>query len=201
MDKIVWQSLRLLLIFLKNTWGSLNRPYETYRRLVLLKNPGQTLPLFFLIGIYFTLAQKIRGHFFNLSLALFGFVLTYFLVLTTLSFLGRKLGGKGNWQNLFLPWTYSLLPTLLWFLTTSLFYVLLPPPRQLTLPGIIFSFVFVVFSVMLFFWKGMLYYLTLRFALKLSFGKIILLTLFFLPGAFVYSLIMYRLGIFRVPFI
>lgn len=84
---------------------------------------------------------------------------------------------------------------------TSFLYVLLPPPRTESVLGIGFSFLYLTMSAILFFWKIELYYLTLRFGLKLDLFRIIAVTSVILPILIGYSFIMYRLGILRVPFL
>jgi len=65
----------------------------------------------------------------------------------------------------------------------------------------LFSAIFLVFSTVLFFWKVMLTYLTLRFGMRLDLGRIIVV--FGVVGGIMlfYSIGMYKLGIFKIPFI
>ena len=104
-------------------------------------------------------------------------------------------------RTVFATWIYSYVPTILWFVITAIFYALLPPPRTTSYLGQAFSIVFITLSIGLFLWKLLLYYLTMRLALKLDFKKIIIASLFIFPIGILYSLLMYKLGIFRVPFI
>lgn len=220
MQKLFLQSLKIIILFLKNSWGSLNKPYETYRRLSFGNNLLQVLPLFVLIFFYLvfsTLAHHGLGaHPLILTLSfgkvVFGFLITYFLMLGFLLVLGKTFSrgysdtikyrsGDISLKNIFLPWTYSLLPTLIWFTATSVFYLLLPPPRTTSISGQAFSFFFIAFSSSLFLWKGILYYLTLRFGMRLDFLRILGVNMILFPAGFLYSLLMYYLGIFRVPFI
>ena len=53
--------------------------------------------------------------------------------------IGDVFGAKGSSKGLALGWGYSLLPTAAWFWMTSLLYVLTPPPRTTSVPGMIFS--------------------------------------------------------------
>ena len=115
--------------------------------------------------------------------------------------IGRLVGGRGSIAALALAWAYTLVPTTVWFLATSLLYVLLPPPRTTSVLGITFSIVFLIFSITLFWWKLTLAYLTLRFGLKLDLAKILVVAAFSLPILAAYSVGMYRMGIFKVPFL
>jgi hypothetical protein len=114
---------------------------------------------------------------------------------------GRLLGGVGNLSTLAVLWGYTLLPTTFWFLATSLLYLILPPPRTDSAAGVAFSIVYLVFSSMLLAWKVTLGYLTLRFGLKLDLARIcgVIVAAAVVWG--LYSLFMYRLGIFRIPFL
>ncbi|HCM37448.1 MAG: hypothetical protein UV61_C0010G0017 [Candidatus Gottesmanbacteria bacterium GW2011_GWB1_43_11] len=202
--------LRLLKLntrFWRNVWGSIHAPYATYRSLVA-DDPEQLLVLVGLMAIYFFLVSPLKFRTFHPFLLtinasrLFTTALTTYLgVCFFFLSLGWVLGRKANLRGVMLAWGFTLVPTLTWFFTTSMFYVVLPPPRHETLPGIIFSLLFITFSISLLFWKGLLYYLTLRFALKLDLWRIIGVSIVFFPGLFLFSLWMYAWGIFRVPFV
>ncbi len=108
---------------------------------------------------------------------------------------------KKDFMSLVYTYSYSLLPTLIWFTTTSILYLLIPPPRSLSLLGKGFSIFFISFSLTILFWKLMLTYLALRFSLKISFYRIIYFMILYLCWFLPYSLILYNLKIFKVPFI
>ena len=197
------------ILFVQNAWGSIQHPYETYRKLSEGKNLVQAVPIFLLCLIYFGWTTLIhvglRGHpllisfnFFKITVAA---VVTFGVVTLALVGVGRAFGGRGTVKSVVLPWTYALLPTLVWFFMTSLLWLLFPPPRTLEVSGKALSFTFLVFSWFLFFWKGVLYYLTLRFGMRLTFLRILGVSLIIFPLGFLYSILMYRLGVFRVPFL
>ncbi len=205
----MWKQFILteLVQFAKNVWGSIQKPYSTYRELIQ-EDPLQLLIIFTLIAIYFFFISPIKLHTlhpFLLTLnttRLFTTTLTAFLgIVLFFVGVGKLLGHTPRISSVLLAWGYALIPTLVWFFTTSIFYLLLPPPRHETIPGRIFSILFFAFSLSLFFWKGLLYYLTLRFALKLDLVRIIGVSLVFFPLLTLYSWWMYSLGIFRVPFV
>lgn len=207
MVNLVVGILQLVISFLKNFWGSIQKPYTTYRRLVS-EDPYQLLVIFTLVGGYFFLVSPLKVHSFHpflltlnasrlFTVALASFLLACFVLLG----LGKLFKGQGTLAGVLMTWGYSLLPTLIWFLATSIFYVILPPPRTESILGKSFSLLFLTFSLSLFFWKGILYYLTLRFGLKLDLFKIIGVSLIFFPLLALYSYWMYTLGIFRVPFV
>lgn len=195
------------ILFIRNSYGVFAKPYETYRQLVKSTHFAQILPLFLLIGLYFFFAGVIRHGLHPLIVAKSGIKIsvvaltTYALVVLAMYLVGSLLKGKGKLKEVAMTWGYSLWPTLIWFYMTSALYLLIPPPRTASLADQVFSYVFLVASLVLFFWKGVLYYLTLRFALKLDFKRIVISSLILFPAGIVYALLMYRLNIFRIPFI
>lgn len=203
------KSLRFLILFARNSFGCLNHPYVTYRSLSLEKTKqGQTVYIFILTLAYFAFASLLRTGLRNPYLLTFkfnslvmggliGFLGTIFLFYI----LGKIFFGKKKLKTLFILWSYSLLPTIIWFFVTSLMYLILPPPRTLSIWGKMYSLVFVAFSLAVLLWKIILYYLTLRFGLRLDLFKIIIVSAFFTLFLFGYSLLMYKYGIFRIPFI
>ncbi|MBI4130254.1 hypothetical protein HY468_02985 [Candidatus Roizmanbacteria bacterium] len=208
-DTIIASVLTQLILFLKHVWGSIHTPYQTYRKLAKGEHVWQALPIGVLTVLYFSWStlvhHGIRTHPFFLTVSFTKVVLgslgTFGVVLVSLVVVGRLVGGGGGVGRIFLPWSYSLLPTLLWFFTTSMLTLLLPPPRTTSIPGQVFSFLFVVFSLFLFFWKGVLYYLTLRFGMRLDLFRIVIASVILFPLGALYALIMYKLGIFRIPFV
>lgn len=199
--------LSLFRSFIANTFGSVRSPYATYRKLTE-DDPYQLIFIFFLCGVYFFFISPIRLHtlhpflltlntarLFTTSLGAYLTICGFFLLA------GKVLKSTVDLRAVLLTWGYSLIPTLVWFFVTSLFYVVLPPPRTETVLGRFASLMFISFSLSLFFWKGLLYYLTLRFALKLDLPRIAGVSMVFFPLLLAYSFYMYKLGIFRVPFV
>jgi hypothetical protein len=132
------------------------------------------------------------------------FLLTFFLTVGFFCFMGKKICRdviNHVSTSLIFTFSYSLLPTLIWFFSTSFSYFVLPPPRTYSILGQSFSLVFISFSLVLLFWKIILFYLSLRFSLKFNFYQILYTTLLFLIWFWPYSVVLYKLKIFRVPFI
>jgi hypothetical protein len=206
--------IKAVILFIQNTYGSIIYPYKTYRRLAKSKRYEQLLPLLALVVLYFWWASAVRVGIRhpliltkNWILTSFSAALTFLLIIGGIYIIGRAIGpaphrvqGSGI-GNILLPWAYSLLPTLLWFYINSLSFFILRPPRTESLLGQLFSFLFIVGSLSLFFWKGILYYLTLRFGMRLDLPKILLSSAIIFPAGIGYSILMYKLGIFRIPFI
>lgn len=197
-----------LVAFGRNIVGIVSRPYETYRRIA---DHGSLWELFYVglfLAFYFTLASLVKTAAFRPFLLTKQFILlfgaslvTYTIVVSLLWLVGKLVGGKGKLQSMLVGWGYTLIPTITWFLVTSLLYVFLPPPRTQSPTGVAFSVLFLVFSAAIFFWKFMLAYLTMRFGLRLDLVRILVVTAICLPVIGLYSLLMYRWGIFKVPFI
>lgn len=196
------------IMFVQTFIGIVFRPYETYRRLVARRSLWELVYLAGILAGYFALASVVKTSAFRPFLLTRQFVVlaagaaaTYLGVIGILWVTGKKLGGKGTLAGIAVAWGYTLIPTLVWFFTTSLLYVFLPPPRTASAPGVIFSIVYLIFSATLFWWKLILAYLTLRFGLRLDLQRIFVIVLVAIPIVSVYSVLMYRLGIFRVPFL
>jgi len=197
-----------LVGFGRNVIGLVTRPYETCRRIVERENPLELLYVGLALALYFVLASLVKVASFRPFLltrqymVLAGAVgVTYCLAVLLFWMVGRLVGSSGKLKGLAVLWGYSLLPTVIWFFVTSLLYVLLPPPRTTSVQGILFSVLFLVFSVTLFLWKATIAYLSLRFGLRVGLGKILVVLALSLPILAVYSFGMYRLGIFKIPFI
>lgn len=197
------------LIFLKNSWGSLNSPYITYRKLGDGdKKPLQTIYIFLLVFLYFAFASFIRSGLQNpylltlkFNILFFTFLLGFFSILLYFYCFAKIFRAQTSFKKIFLLYSYSLLPTFFWFLLTSLLYLMLPPPRTMSAGGKLFSIVFITLTIAFSIWKFILYYLTLRFGLKIDLFKIIIITIFLIPLLLFYTITAYQWGIFRVPFI
>ena len=178
------------IAFCRNSIGLVVRPYETYRKIV---DRGSAWELVYVAVLaYFFLVSPVKA---------LAAIATYALVVLAAWFVGQRVGGRGKFKSVALGWGYTMLPTVCWFFMTSLLYVLLPPPRTTSLAGIAFSVLFLVVSATLFFWKLTLGYLTLRFGLKLDLVRILVVVAIVGPIVGVWSWGMYRLGIFKVPFL
>ncbi len=196
------------VVFGQNAWGVVSRPYETYRRLTKQPRYSELLYLGLVLVLYFAAASLVKTASFRPFLLtrqfmalLLGALGGYGLSVGIFYLVGRIVGGKGSLKSLIVGWGYTLLPTVMWFLATSLLYVVLPPPRTQSAAGILFSIVYLAFSLMMLAWKLTLAYLTLRFGLKLDLARIGLVALIALCAWGAYSAGMYSLGVFRIPFL
>lgn len=208
-ERLALTILRLFILFCRNTVGSLISPYTTYRRLLSeTTDVRQTLFIPVLIIGYFIFAVTIRTGFDNpflltLKSNLLTFIsfLGFFMMLGLFGLGGKLVGVEAKFRQIYILWIFSLIPTLVWFLVTSLLYIILPPPRTMSFSGKLFSVFFIGFSTAVLFWKIILYYLTLRFSLKIDLSKIVLISMVVFPMLAIYSILVYRLGIFRIPFV
>lgn len=196
------------LAFARHTLGIMTKPYQTYRAIMTSGSLWELPFIALFVGIYFAFATLVKVDAFRIFLLTKQFILlwgvafgSYMLVSYLLWFVGKKLGGTGSFFSVSLGWAYTLIPTVCWFLVTSILYIVLPPPRTTSIPGTLFSLLYLVFSGSLFFWKIVLMYLTLRFGQKMAFGAIVKTLSTVIPVLLLYSFMLYRLGIFRIPFL
>ena len=184
------------------------RPYETYRRIASHSRFGELLFIGIILVAYFALASIVKVATFRPFLLTQQFLIlsvaalsSYIVAVGALWLAGRLVKAKFQLPTLAVAWGYTLLPTISWFLITSLLYVILPPPRTTSIMGISFSVLFLVFSATLLWWKIMLSYLTIRFVFKLDVSHIVAVCVVVIPIVAAYSALMYYLGIFKVPFL
>lgn len=209
-DQIL-RALKLVVDFGKTSYGLIHTPYQTVRSIALRPDKRHLVFVAILVAMYLVSATIVRGGLrasplflsASLSKVAVGVFLTYFSTIVFITYIGKFFGQayQATLQNIAVLWGYTLIPTVLWFLTMSISFYLLPPPRTASLSGQLASAFFIALSTGLFFWKVILYYLTLRFGLRLSLRQIFLFSSLFAPSAGLYAVVMYRIGIFRIPFI
>lgn len=192
------------ILVLRNFFGLIFFPYKTVRRLSFEDDYFQIFFIFFFVFCYFKFAYFLKNKPYPATLTFLIFLVNLFLTLEFFYRLGLIINKKRkdvSFQNLFFTFSYSLLPTLFWFSSVSLLYIILPPPRTTSFLGISFSIFFLAFSLSLLAWKLILVFLSLRFSLKLNFYQIIYLLILYLIWFLPYSVILYRFRIFKIPFI
>lgn len=162
---------------------------------------SQAAILLLCVFLYFLLSSRLRSLYHS-PLIIFSVFLINFLATTFFFYLGAKIiNREGNWSSFIMTFTYSLWPTLIWFITNSGLYYVLPPPRTLSVWGKSFSIVFIAFSISLLCWKIILVYLAIRFSGKLNFYRTVYLILLYLCWFIPYSILLYHLKLFRIPLI
>lgn len=197
-----------LVLVLHNFTGLILYPYKTLRKVSQEKDMGQVGIIFLLVFLYFVFSNIVRKqtlHPFVISsssfLTFIVFLGTFFMVCLFFFWLSKTTHHTISLESIIATFSFSLFPSIIWFLTTSILYLLLPPPRTLSLLGQGFSMIFLVFSLTLLLWRMILLYLSVRFSAKTDFYTtlffIVLFMLWFLP----YSYGLYYLKVFRIPFI
>lgn len=206
--KTIFSLIASFILFLRYAFRLFFKPYASLRSISREKDNTQIIIIAFICYFYFLFYAYIRINTFNFfSLLLFSLKLFVVFIITFISVTGfffvisRADNYKINYSSFLFTFSYSLVPTIIWFYTAVLFYFLSPSSRAHSFFGILFSIVFFVFSIVMLFWKIILVYLSIRFSTGKNFFSIayflILFLLWFLP----YTLLLYRFKIFRIPFI
>ena len=176
-------------------------PYKTMRKIAAEKDFWQIVILFSLVFIYFKFAYFLRDKPYPATFTFLVFFLHFFLSTLFFYLLSWFSEKDLKLSSFIFTFSYSLLPTLLWFLSTSILYIILPPPRTFSLLGRAFSIFFIAYSFSLLAWKIILLYLAVRFSTKLNFYRIVYLMILYLIWFIPYCLLLYYNRIFRIPFI
>lgn len=200
--------VKLLVILAANLWGLVLAPYPTMRRISLHSSLFEAgllwLAVLPVLSLVVLSKHGLRHPFllsFNINYLFRVSMVSLLLVVVLIYFLGRLASKKADFLAVLVCWSYTLVPTMIWFALTAVLYVLLPPPRTGSLWGQLFSFFYLTASIVLLLWKGLLYYLVLRFSLRLNLKQIMTLSMVLLPTLAGYSYLLYKRGIFKVPFI
>lgn len=205
---MISELLRSCVCFGKRIVGIITTPYVTVRTIVLSPRIFDSVAILLICFCYFLFVSLIKipaFHFYLLTkevlLLSVGVTVGVVLCIGTIALVASFLHKKVILLGLISGWMYSLIPTVLWFLLTSLLFILFPPPRTETIQGVSFSLLYLLISCVLLGWKIELYYLTLRFSLKMSLKHIIVVSSVLLPVIVCYSYFMYKVSVFRVPFV
>lgn len=190
-----------LLIVLRRILLLIFYPYTTMRRISLEKDKSQIGIIMLISFLYFMFAYKIR-HGLIFGMVAFGVFVILFYGTTLFFYFSAKQFNKDITYTRFLfTYSYTLIPTFFWFFTSALFFVLLPPPRTISMWGKGFSVVYLSYSISLLVWKLILVYFSLRFAARLGLIRILYIFLLYLTIFIPLSVLLYHLHIFRIPFI
>jgi len=199
--------------FGKNIYGIIQKPHAKFIDLAKTASLWQTVFIWFLIfwALLWAGAVKVgvfrNPMFYAIQISKFYFIslLSFLIICLLIYYLGRIFRVTKNsfaeLKKIIILWSFSMVPTVVWFMGISFLFFIFPPPRSFSLQGYTLSALLIGFSTILFYWKLLLYYLTLRIGFKITWKKIITISIVFFPVVFLYSLILYKAGIFRVPFI
>jgi hypothetical protein len=198
---ILPEFLASCIIFLRRCLFLILYPYKTMRAIAEENDWTQIFIIFGIIAIYYGSLSWVKdmshSPLLQLCLVLFNYTVTVLYI----AFFGKSLGDDTELRKLLFVFAYALIPTIIWFYMNTFLYVVIPPPRNLTILGKSFSIVFITISTSLLAWKLILWYLAIRFATKLKFYDILYITILYIAIVVPYSLFMYHLGFFRIPFI
>ena len=202
--KILVNCLSSFLIVINRFVGLIFNPYKTMRKISVEKDYYQPAFIIGIIFIYFKFIYYLRDKIYPATLIYFLFIIN--ILLTVIFFyLLSKLFSKNkkeiSFSSFIFTFSYSLLPTLIWFLSTSILFIFLPPPRTFSILGKGFSIFFVAYSLSLLIWKLILAYLAIRFSSKQNFFKILTMVIYYLIWFIPYSIFLYQFKLFRIPFI
>lgn len=200
-SSIVIDILSSLLLVVKRFFFLVVSPYKTMRKISLENDYWQIALIFLLVFLYFKFIYYIRPHFYPATFIFLVFLFNFFLTILFFYLLSLWINKDTKLSSFIFTFAYSLFPTFIWFIVNSFLYLFLPPPRTFSILGKLFSVFFITFSISLLFWKANLVYLSIRFSSKLNFYWIIYCLILYLCFFIPYSIFLYYLKIFRVPFI
>jgi hypothetical protein len=186
------------ILFLRRIVGLIFTPYVTMRKISLDTSWGELFFIFIFSLFYFFITNAVRYWLNGLigAASLFGISIIFFSLMPA---------GQGTYTDrlvrIFRTWAYTLIPTLIWFYSTLLFYFLLPPPRTASVWGQLFSIFYIAFSASLLIWKLILVYLSIRFSLRVHLYRVIYYILIYLALSIPLWIFLYKAGISRIPFV
>lgn len=202
--KILVNFLTSFLIVINRFIGLIFNPYKTIRYISEEKDLFQPAIIIGIIFTYFKFIYYLRDKIYPATLIYLLFIINFLLTIFffyLLSKLFSKNKKEITFSSFVFTFSYSLLPTLIWFLSTSILFIFLPPPRTFSILGKGFSILFVAYSLSLLVWKFILIYLSIRFSSKQNFFRIIYMIALYLIWFIPYSIFLYQFKLFRVPFI
>jgi len=176
-------------------------PYRTMRDIALYGNAHQTIVIFIIALLYFLLSYSLRGSVLRGGAVYLVFILLFMATVVFFYVLSKPFRKEANVRSFIYTFSYTLVPTLFWFISNLFLFIILPPPRTMSVPGRGFSAFFVTYSVSLLVWKLILVYLAIRFSSRLGLYRIIYMFLLYAVIFIPLSLLLYHLKIFRIPFI
>lgn len=163
----------------------------------------QLVLIFMSIGGYFYIADTLRQYAYH-PLLLFGLTIMHFLLTVGFFALLRMVTTNEKEipiKSALLIFAYALIPTLVWFMVNSWLYFILPPPRTVSFLGKGFSILYISFSIAILIWKVITMYLAVRLVTRFTFFRIVYSMLLYIACMIPYSLFLYSLRLFRIPFL
>ncbi|PJA55472.1 hypothetical protein CO165_03385 [Candidatus Roizmanbacteria bacterium CG_4_9_14_3_um_filter_33_18] len=202
--KILVNFLASFFVLLKRFILLIISPYKTMRKISYEKDYYQPIIIISLVFIYFKFIYYLRDKIYPATLIYFLFIINVLLTVIFFYLLSKLFSNNKKeitFSSFVFTFSYSLFPTIIWFLSTSILYIFLPPPRTFSILGKGFSIFFVAYSMSLLIWKLIIGYLAMRFSSKQNFFKIIYMIILYLIWFIPYSIFLYQFKLFRIPFI
>ncbi|MFN4212967.1 MAG: hypothetical protein ACK4FL_03350, partial [Microgenomates group bacterium] len=138
-EKLIIELIVSLIFVIKNFFLLIFYPYKTMRRLSLNFDLYQLVIIFLLVFSYFKFAYFLKDKPFPATITFYVFLINFLDNVFFFYFLGRIFEKQAVFSSLIFTFSHSLFPTLVWFGTTSVLYILLPPPRTTSILGQGFS--------------------------------------------------------------
>lgn len=176
-------------------------PYRTMRTISIKSNKQQVWIIFFIAFCYFAASHRIRNSPLQGLLAFGVFLGLFYVTVTFFYLLSVRSRPQISFSSFVYTFSYTLVPTLFWFWTTTLLFIILPPPRMYTPLGTGFSIFFVAYSLSLLAWKLILVYLAVRFSSRQGIYRIVYMMILYLIIFLPVSVFFYYQRLFRIPFI
>lgn len=210
---IIYEILASCILVLRNFVRLMTSPYAAMRQISSKPDWYQAGIILGAVYAYFIYASAVRTRLVDplilsasASRAFVFFLMTVLLASAFFFLIGQVLERYNKakpmrYDTFIYTLIYSLPPTLIWFFTTSTLFYFLPPPRYETFLGSAFSIFFVIFSLSMLVWRLILWYIALRFTLRARFFSIVAVMMLFAMWFIPYSVVMYRMKIFRIPFL
>ena len=202
--KILVNFLASFFVLLKRFILLIISPYKTMRKISYEKDYYQPIIIISLVFIYFKFIYYLRDKIYPATLIYFLFIINVLLTVIFFYLLSKLFSNNKKeitFSSFVFTFSYSLFPTIIWFLSTSILFIFLPPPRTFSILGKGFSIFFVAYSLSLLIWKLILEYLAIRFSSKQNFFGIFYLVVLYLIWFIPYSIFLYNFKLFRIPFI
>ena len=185
------------ILFLRHSLGLIFTPYATMRKISIETKRSEPLWIVVFTTLYFFITNTV--HFWLIGLG--GAVGLYFSSIIFFSLLPAAGTYTERLKRIMITWSYTLLPTLIWFYSTLLFYFLIPPPRTTSFLGQSFSIFYIAFSGSLLVWKLILVYLSIRFSLRVHLYRVIYYLLLYIAVSIPLWILLYQSGVSRIPFV
>lgn len=192
MKRIAITGAHETIIALQHSIGLIVAPYYTMRRIATRPRVLHAILYVLLALLYLASLNLQRVGFFLIQISV---TYVFFYVASWV------LGKTASLKQLVVLFTYTLLPTILWFLVSRAVSIILPPPRTTSMLGVTFSILYIAFSLSLLIWKAILFYLAARYSLRQHFFLVMYTIVLYIPLAVTMAYVSYVMGVARIPFL